>query len=68
MHDGRFATLEEVLDHYNDPDLYSKPNVDVLLKSGSNLRNGNSLGLTEQEKADIITFLHMLTDTTHLNP
>ena len=68
MHDGRFTTLEQVLDHYNDPALYANPNVDVIMKSSSNLRNGSSLGLTEQEKADIITFLHMLTDTTHLNP
>lgn len=68
MHDGRFKTLEEVLDHYNDPTLFSKPNVDILIQLGSNSRFGGSLGLTDQEKADVIAFLHTLTDTTYLQP
>ncbi len=56
MHDGRFATLEEVLDHYNDGGFFS-PTVDPLI------RVGRGLGLTPQEKADIIAFLHTLTDS-----
>jgi cytochrome c peroxidase len=67
MHDGRFTTLEQVLDHYNSPTLLDVSNVDLLLQNGSNMRNGASLGLTDQEKADIISFLHMLTDTTYLH-
>jgi cytochrome c peroxidase len=68
MHDGRLATLEQVLDHYNAPDLYSQPNADILLINGINQRGGTSLGLTALEKADIIAFLNMLTDSTYLNP
>ena len=64
MHDGRFSTLQEVLDHYNSEDLFSHPGVDTLIKKGVNSLSTNSLGLTDAEKADIITFLHMLTDTS----
>jgi cytochrome c peroxidase len=66
MHDGRFKTLEEVLDHYNGgiiktptvhPKLYSRPD-----------RPPDQL-LTEQDKADIIAFLHTLTDSSFItNP
>lgn len=57
MHDGRFETLEEVLDHYNAGGSRS-PNVDPLI------RVGIGLGLTEQEKQDIIAFLKTLTDSS----
>lgn len=53
MHDGRFATLEEVIDHYADGG-HPAPNVDA---------NIPSIDLNEQDKADIIAFLHTLTDT-----
>jgi cytochrome c peroxidase len=58
MHDGRFTTLQQVLDHYNDSTLFKAQHVDPLIPAGVNARNGTSLGLTAQEKADIITFLH----------
>jgi len=61
MHDGRFATLEEVLEHYN-AHLKQSPTLDVNLKS-----QGVGLGLTAQDKADIIAFLHTLTDSVYLN-
>lgn len=64
MHDGRFNTLEEVLDHYNAEDLFTRPNVDGLITLGTNQKFGQSLMLTEPEKKAIISFLHMLTDTT----
>ncbi len=54
MHDGRFATLEEVMDHYADGG-HPAPNVDAFVPL---------IDLDEQEKADIIAFLHTLTDTT----
>ena len=60
MHDGRFNTLQEVIDHYNEGVHYSD-NVDpLLLKPGG-------LGLSEQQKQDLITFLHTLTDTAFVN-
>jgi len=54
MHDGRFATLEKVLDHYGDGG-HPSPNVDAFVPL---------IDLDDQEKADIIAFLHTLTDTT----
>jgi cytochrome c peroxidase len=57
MHDGRFATLEEVVDHYNgklhrsqtlDPNLAKHP------ESG--------LGLSTEDKAALVAFLKTLTD------
>jgi len=60
MHDGRFQTLEEVIDHYNEGVHYAD-NVDpLLLKAGG-------LGLSEQNKKDLLAFLHTLTDTTFVN-
>jgi cytochrome c peroxidase len=59
--------LAEVLDHYNHPELFTRPNVDILILEASNERFGTSLMLTPQEKADIIAFLHMLTDEEFLN-
>jgi len=65
MHDGRFATLEEVLDHY-DHGVQPSATVDGLLQY--NLQPGG-LQLTPQDKADLIAFLHTLTDTDFLtNP
>jgi cytochrome c peroxidase len=59
MHDGRFQTLEEVLDHYNSGGHYSETR-DPLIKP---------LGLTERQKSSIIAFLKTLTDTSYLrNP
>jgi cytochrome c peroxidase len=58
MHDGRFSSLEEVLDHYSegvqrtetlDPNLAKHPD--------------GGLHLTKQEKNDLISFLKTLTDT-----
>jgi cytochrome c peroxidase len=59
MHDGRFQTLEEVVDHYNEAAHFAD-NIDPLIKT-------NGLGLTEQHKKDLIAFLHTLTDTSFVN-
>ncbi|ARS34077.1 cytochrome-c peroxidase [Pontibacter actiniarum] len=64
MHDGRFATLEEVLDHYNDHIKYNSPTLDPLIIEASNEPNGKTLLLTAEEKRKIIAFLHTLTDPT----
>ncbi|MCC2548657.1 cytochrome-c peroxidase [Hymenobacter sp. BT175] len=64
MHDGRFATLEDVLDHYSDHVKRSSPNIDPLLLDASNTLNGTQLDLTQTQKNQIIAFLRTLTDTT----
>jgi cytochrome c peroxidase len=68
MHDGRFATLEDVLDHYNEHMVMNSPNVDPLLLNGSNDPRGPgyALSLTATEKTKIIAFLHTLTDSTFI--
>ena len=68
MHDGRFATLEAVLDHYNEHVVVNSPNVDPLLLNGSNDPRGpgNPLSLTTAEKAQIVAFLRTLTDSTFI--
>ena len=56
MHNGMFATLEQVIDYYNDPRQFvnGPVNLDDALKA--------PLGLTEKEKKDIVAFLKTLTD------
>jgi len=58
MHDGRFRTLENVLDHYING-VVANPNLDPLLSRDGNL----GIAITEEEKAAIISFLKTLTDT-----
>lgn len=60
MHDGSIATLEEVVEHY--------ARGGRLLESGDGKENPNKSSfikgffINEQEKADLIAFLHALTD------
>ncbi len=63
MHDGRFATLEEVVEHYStgvqrsdtlDPNLAKHPEA--------------GLSLTANEKRDLVAFLKTLTDENFLHP
>jgi len=56
MHDGRFETLEEVIDHYDSGGHFS-PNKDPFIIP---------LGLTEDEKNKILQFLMTLVDTSYL--
>ncbi len=66
MHDGRFETLEQVIDHYSTG-VQNHPNLDERLKgpNGSPMR----LNITAQEKADLIAFLKTLTSNDLLtNP
>ena len=69
MHDGRFNTLEEVLDHYNEH-IQMSETLDPLIIEASNEETipGEpvKLFLTQQEKKDIVAFLHMLTDSTFI--
>ena len=56
MHDGRFISLEEVVNHYNSGGNYSST-VDPLMK-----KIGIGLQLTNQEKQDLVSFLKTLSD------
>lgn len=60
MHDGRFATLAEVVEHY-DSGVLASPTLDPrLLVPGTS--QPRKLGLTAQEKAALVAFLVALTD------
>ncbi len=64
MHDGRFQTLEEVLDFYSQGVQHSF-NLDSKMK----LLDDQKAMLTAKEKENIIQFLHTLTDSVFLtNP
>lgn len=58
MHDGRFFSLKQVLNHYSKVST-SKNKADTLLKQG--------MHLNEQEQNDIIVFLKTLTDKAFLH-
>jgi cytochrome c peroxidase len=61
MHDGRFNTLQEVIEHY-DSGVQPHPNLSSQLRNPDNtpLR----LNLTAEEKAALIAFLKTLTDNS----
>ncbi|MGB0422928.1 MAG: cytochrome-c peroxidase, partial [Flavobacteriales bacterium] len=61
MHDGRFATLEEVIEHYDSGGLPSST-IDPFMKYTS-----GGLNLTPLDKLDIIAFLKVLSDTSYMN-
>jgi cytochrome c peroxidase len=63
MHDGRFKTLEEVLDHYSDHVQMASPNLDNNLIQGiNNPPFGTHMDLTATEKKQVLAFLKTLTD------
>jgi cytochrome c peroxidase len=58
MHDGRFATLEDVLEHYNSG-IRSGPALDPRLRDGSGTRSFN---LDAGNKSAVAAFLRTLND------
>jgi cytochrome c peroxidase len=68
MHDGRFETLEEVIDHYSDK-VADHPNLNFRLKDSDDPSPNSNvlrLNLTQEEKEALIAFLHTLTDESVL--
>ena len=61
MHDGRFQTLEEVVDHYETGGVFSTT-VDPFMKYST-----GGLVLSPTQKQDLIAFLHTLTDTAFIH-
>jgi cytochrome c peroxidase len=58
MHDGRFKTLEEVLDHYSTG-ICEVPNLDWRLQDKTGL--AKKMNITPADKAALIAFLNALT-------
>ena len=61
MHDGRFTTLEEVVEHYNSG-VQNHPNLNNALKDANGMPQ--RLNMTAQEKTDVVNFLKTLTDNS----
>jgi len=66
MHDGRFATLEQVVDFYNNG-VVNHPNLSAPLRNPPGGPGGGQprrLNLTDAQKAALVAFLKTLTDTS----
>ncbi len=61
MHDGRFYTLDAVLDHYAEG-VQATPNLDPLL----NKEGKRGIALSADERRQVVAFLKTLTDDTFL--
>ena len=62
MHYGRFETLEEVINHYNDGIVASSTLAPELAYTAT-----TGLMLTEEDKSDLVAFLKTLTDYELIN-
>src|SRR5439155_3811860 len=61
MHNGRFATLEEVIDFYSKGGGHQFPNQTLAIDDKI-----GAFEITSEEKADLVAFLKALTDTSLL--
>ncbi|HMB99779.1 MAG TPA: hypothetical protein VKN14_01955, partial [Flavobacteriaceae bacterium] len=62
MHDGRFTTIEEVINHYSEG-LKHSVTIDPLMKKVDQ----GGVQLTLQDKADLKAFLLSLSDASFIN-
>ena len=68
MHDGRFNTLEEVVDFYDQGVEPNSTNIspEMFHRSSS---NGHIINLSPQDKKDLVAFLKALSDPSFVtNP
>jgi cytochrome c peroxidase len=63
MHDGRFATLMDVINHYNSG-VVNHPDLDPILKNSQG--KAQRLNLTEEQKNQLIAFLNTMTDQNYI--
>jgi cytochrome c peroxidase len=63
MHDGRFTTLEQVINHYSDSVHYENPSIHPQMSA----HGGIQLNLSQQQKDDLLAYLLTMTDTAFLN-
>jgi cytochrome c peroxidase len=63
MHDGRFTTLSQVLDHYSEH-LVGSPTLSPTLRDSAG--RPEPLHLSDQEKKALLAFLDTLTDSTFI--
>lgn len=63
MHDGRFNTLDEVIDHYSDHIEAASPNISPLIEFAAS----GGVALTPTEKMQVKAFLKSLSDPEFIN-
>jgi cytochrome c peroxidase len=63
MHDGRFKTLQEVVEHYSE---HIEPSATLSPSLRDTANRPENLRLTPEEKVDLLAFLRMLTDSTFI--
>lgn len=63
MHDGRFATLDEVISHYSTGLQHSSPNISPLMEFSAQ----GGVQLNPQDRADLKAFLLMFSDPDFIN-
>lgn len=61
MHDGRFATLEEVVEHYSEG-VNMHPNLDFRLRDPNAPDQPLRMNFSDSEKSALVAFLRTLTD------
>ena len=61
MHDGRFNTLEQVVEFY-DNGIQDNPNLDFRLRDSNHNNAPIRFNFTDEEKAALVAFLETLTD------
>ena len=71
MHDGRFKSLEEVVEHYNSG-IVANPTLDFRLTQRFLDSTGASnapvkMHMTTQQKSDLVAFLNTLTDNSFIS-
>jgi cytochrome c peroxidase len=65
MHDGRFKTLDEVIDFYSSG-VQANPHLDLRLRNRAT-QEPRRLDLSAEDRAALKAFLHTLTDSTFLS-
>lgn len=66
MHDGRFTSLDEVVDFYSDG-IQAHPDLDFRLRDTSKNNGPLQLDLSDNEKDALVAFLETLTDDAFLS-
>lgn len=64
MHDGRFASLAEVVEHYNSG-VQNSPDLDNRLRNNNNMVR--RLNLSDADKQALVDFMETLTDENFIN-
>ena len=61
MHDGRFQTLEEVIEHYSSG-IHPHENLGLAFEDQASVKTTSGFGYSSEQKAALVAFLKTLTD------